>query len=117
MNRPPGKYDEWWEQHQDQCGGTFNKVAEPELTKQQISAMSAMKRAGLQKNKIDGWVQGGGSNTKDSRDRTLQQQKRRRSASPEEKPADKKITYPCPICDKPVTEQDMNDHLDEAHGP
>jgi len=30
MNRPPGKNDVWWEQHQKNCGGQFTKIAEPE---------------------------------------------------------------------------------------
>lgn len=117
MNRPPGTYDDWWKDHQEKCGGTFVKIAEPELTKQQINAMSAKKRAGLQKNKIDSWVKSASPEKKspNSTESTLQQ-KRRRSTSPGG-PAEKRATYPCPICDAPVTEQDMSNHLDEAHGP
>jgi SprT-like domain-contaning protein Spartan len=29
-NRAPGKNDRWWPQHQQNCGGTFIKVKEPE---------------------------------------------------------------------------------------
>lgn len=30
MNRKPGPYDTWWSQHQQTCGGAFEKVREPE---------------------------------------------------------------------------------------
>jgi hypothetical protein len=56
MNRAPGKSDPWWEQHAKDCGGAYRKIQEPELTKKQVEAMSKKQRAGLQKNKLDGWV-------------------------------------------------------------
>lgn len=31
-NRKPGSYDYWWTTHQANCGGTFNKIAEPDKT-------------------------------------------------------------------------------------
>lgn len=30
MNRPPQPADYWWSRHQQQCGGTYTKIAEPE---------------------------------------------------------------------------------------
>lgn len=30
MNRKPGPYDNWWKQHQQTCGGEFEKLSEPE---------------------------------------------------------------------------------------
>ena len=30
MNRAPGKNDFWWREHQASCGGTFEKIKEPE---------------------------------------------------------------------------------------
>lgn len=30
MNRKPGPNDTWWKQHQETCGGTFNKISEPD---------------------------------------------------------------------------------------
>lgn len=30
MNRKPGPHHTWWKQHQDTCGGTFQKIAEPD---------------------------------------------------------------------------------------
>lgn len=30
MNRKPGPNDTWWKQHQDSCGGTYHKIAEPD---------------------------------------------------------------------------------------
>jgi hypothetical protein len=56
MNRAPGKTDTWWAKHQEDCGGTYTKIQEPELTKKQKDAMSKKERAGLQKNKLDSWV-------------------------------------------------------------
>jgi hypothetical protein len=56
MNRPPGKSDTWWEKHQNDCGGTYVKIAEPELTKQQLKNLSSKARAGRQRNKLDSWV-------------------------------------------------------------
>lgn len=30
MNRKPGPNDTWWKQHQETCGGTYHKIAEPD---------------------------------------------------------------------------------------
>ena len=30
MNRAPGPNDRWWKEHENSCGGTFNKIKEPE---------------------------------------------------------------------------------------
>jgi len=30
MNRPPSSRDPWWPEHQQNCGGVFEKVKEPE---------------------------------------------------------------------------------------
>jgi hypothetical protein len=59
MNRAPGKGDTWWARHETECGGTYTKIQEPELTKKQLSAMSSKERAGRQKNKLDSWVTAG----------------------------------------------------------
>ncbi|KAF2094501.1 hypothetical protein NA57DRAFT_46496 [Rhizodiscina lignyota] len=56
MNRPPGKGDSWWKRHEQECGGTYTKIAEPALTKDQVRKLSAKERAGMQKNKIDSWL-------------------------------------------------------------
>jgi hypothetical protein len=56
MNRAPGKSDPWWAKHEADCGGTYTKIQEPELTKKQKEALSKKERAGQQKNKIDDWV-------------------------------------------------------------
>jgi hypothetical protein len=56
MNRAPGKSDSWWATHEAECGGTYTKIQEPELTKKQRGALSKKERAGLQKNKLDTWV-------------------------------------------------------------
>ncbi|KAF2661356.1 hypothetical protein K491DRAFT_774037 [Lophiostoma macrostomum CBS 122681] len=56
MNRAPGKGDYWWAKHEAECGGTYTKIQEPELTKKQRDALSKKERAGRQKNKLDSWV-------------------------------------------------------------
>jgi hypothetical protein len=56
MNRPPGKSDTWWARHETECGGTYTKIQEPELTKKQREALTKKERAGRQKNKLDSWV-------------------------------------------------------------
>lgn len=60
MNRAPGKSDTWWAAHAAECGGTYTKIQEPELTKKQRDALSKKERAGLQKNKLDSWVRSSG---------------------------------------------------------
>lgn len=59
MNRAPGRSDSWWARHEAECGGTYTKIQEPAPTKKQLEAMSMKARAGLQKNKLDGWVKTG----------------------------------------------------------
>ena len=34
MNRAPSKNDYWWNDHQQKCGGTFEKISEPEEYRQ-----------------------------------------------------------------------------------
>ncbi len=45
MNRPPGPSDSWYKRHQEECGGTWEKIAEPEK-----------KDGKSQKNKLDKWI-------------------------------------------------------------
>ncbi|KAF1956382.1 hypothetical protein CC80DRAFT_516573 [Byssothecium circinans] len=59
MNRAPGKSDSWWQRHQQECGGKYTKISQPELTKKQRDALSKKERAGMQKNKLDSWVKAG----------------------------------------------------------
>ena len=124
MNRPPGKTDPWWQKHVDECGGTFTKIAEPEATKKQLDAMSAKKRAGRQKNKIDSWVKvtplSVPAADKHSSEVGLGSRglKRQRSSGPDDDETPKKIlTVHCPICDKAVSETEINEHLDAEHPP
>jgi hypothetical protein len=122
MNRAPGKADTWWAQHERDCGGSYSKIAEPALTKRQMEALSAKERAGLQKNKLDAWI------------RRPEAADTREHSTPEASGADaeskrggtgkevealqrmrKRAAYPCPVCDKPVAEDEVNAHLDESH--
>ncbi|KAF2842202.1 hypothetical protein M501DRAFT_1013560 [Patellaria atrata CBS 101060] len=112
MNRAPGKSDSWWQKHQEECGGAYTKIAAPELTKEQIKALSAKERAGRQKNKIDGWVK------KNLVKVTVESAKRTRSLSPGRSAVAHKIAVvACPICDATVAEDKINEHLDTPHSP
>lgn len=127
MNRPPGKSDSWWQRHQEQCGGKYAKIAEPEMTKERLKAMSAKERAGMQKNKLDAWVVSGpksaSQSTQDSpaeaSERLINEQKRKRSSSFDDREGCdeplKQVLLACPICDAGVTEGDINEHLDKEH--
>jgi hypothetical protein len=101
MNRPPGKGDPWWTKHEEECGGTYTKIAEPPKTKKQLDSMSALSRAGLQKNKIDTWFK--------------QPSKRPRPDDDDiqEIPPPKLVL--CPICSKSIPPTSINEHLDSDH--
>ncbi|KAL1646855.1 hypothetical protein SLS58_002990 [Diplodia intermedia] len=126
MNRAPGRSDSWWSRHEQDCGGAFTKIAEPDLTKKQVDALSAQERAGRQKNKIDRWIKAApssigpsqgetrsGSSNPDGRGSSA---KRERSEESIPSPQQKKTLLACPICHVPVTEETVNDHLDSVHG-
>lgn len=113
MNRPPGKGDLWWAKHLEECGGTFTKVSEPEMTKEQVERLSGLKKAGRQKNKIDGWVSG-----------------KKRGRSPDIGSANlpveivqagdegrkkERVTVVCPVCKQELAQDSINDHLDKDH--
>lgn len=116
MNRAPGKGDTWWVKHLEECGGTFTKIAEPEMSKEQVERLSGLQRAGRQRNKIDGWIRG---------------QKRVRSpvepddrgehddvqeAVPKQMKRDH-ATVKCPICEAAIAHDGINEHLDRYHVP
>lgn len=126
MNRAPGKSDSWWAKHLEECGGTYSKIAEPEVTKAQISAMTAKERAGRQKNKIDSYVvkpQANEPSFPEARpfgpDDSVMPDPRKRCAEPLQDDATESHKRPalaCPICDLAVTEATVNEHLDREHG-
>lgn len=110
MNRAPGKGDSWWTKHEAECGGTFTKISEPELTKLQAEKLSGLKRAGLQKNKIDSWVAGvkrQASGDGNDDDGAPQSQKRQNIAET----AIQMVV--CPVCNRSVKTEEINDHLDD----
>ncbi|KAF1989321.1 hypothetical protein K402DRAFT_410952 [Aulographum hederae CBS 113979] len=110
MNRAPGKGDHWWKRHEEECGGTYTKISEPELTREQVKKLSAKERAGRQKNKIDVWIV-----MKEDGERGS---KRRHDDSDLTDTATvKQAPVTCPICDKPVEERSINQHLDDEHPP
>ncbi|EME78335.1 uncharacterized protein MYCFIDRAFT_80758 [Pseudocercospora fijiensis CIRAD86] len=112
MNRPPGKSDTWWIKHVQECGGIFTKIAEPEMTKEQVGKLSGMKRAGLQKNKIDSWL----SKSDPAADPKA---KRRLSlaSSEESHQRARQQQASCPICEDSVAVDKINAHLDAMHPP
>ena len=119
MNRAPGKSDTWWTKHEQECGGSFTKIAEPDLTKAQVEKLSGLERAGRQKNKIDGWFKGGEKRANPTPiDAGNGHKKRVREVSSEESIV-KRARGPvsCPICNERVAEDAINDHLDSQHPP
>ncbi|KAK3715001.1 hypothetical protein LTR37_007491 [Vermiconidia calcicola] len=121
MNRAPGKGDSWWQKHQNECGGSFEKIAETEMTKAQSEKMNGLERAGRQRNKIDAWVGKDRTLTakaaeKDAMDDSLRSKKRPPSQS-SEVDARKKIRTAvcCPICAETVATNEINNHLDRSH--
>ena len=47
MNRAPGKQDFWFEEHQQNCGGEFIKIKEPENFKSRKSKKEQLDSKGL----------------------------------------------------------------------
>lgn len=116
MNRAPGKGDSWWAKHVEECGGSFTKIAEPEMRKDQVERLSALQRAGRQKNKIDGWVTGqkrrrspvgagdGTDDLPDSGNEVVQERRKKQ-----------RTTVSCPICETVLPHDSINEHLDQIH--
>src|SRR5262249_15997101 len=123
MNRPPSKNDIWWEKHEEECGGTYTKIMEPDLTKAQLNSLSAIARGGRQKNKLDSWVKvaGKGENSQsDGTCTTLAASKKTPTPAPSTKPPTtlkrwlaseehsrpphKQLLVTCPICDERLAE-------------
>ncbi|KXS97863.1 hypothetical protein AC578_7645 [Pseudocercospora eumusae] len=112
MNRAPGKSDTWWSKHQEECAGTFTKIAEPEMTKEQVEKLSGLKRAGLQKNKLDSWM------SKANTEADAKAKRRLSLASSEgyqKRPLRQQTS--CPICEDSVALEEINAHLDAMHPP
>lgn len=142
MNRAPGKSDSWWASHEAECGGTYTKIQEPELTKKQRDALSKKERAGLQKNKLDTWISRGNassqpldveagpamdkpslgiSGSKRKPDVILidddgdEEASKRIKPDPDRKAAVRAKLVQCPICTESVAESNINQHLDVVH--
>jgi hypothetical protein len=130
MNRAPGKSDPWWDQHEKECGGTYEKISEPGLTKKQLDNLSAMERAGRQKNKIDVWVKTLSPKPESStvkppeshtsRDSISPSDSKKRPRGPDQEAgavscSEKVLLVACPICDKSVKDIYINEHLDKEH--
>jgi len=123
MNRPPGKTDTWWERHGEECGGTWIKIAEPALTKEQIGKLGLLQRAGLQKHKIDSFVVKKRKKSVDRAESATRginnEDKKTRMAGTDEgndiAQGHQQATLACPICDVHITETDINQHLDTNH--
>ena len=137
MNRAPGKTDTWWSRHEAECGGTYTKISEPELTKKQLLNLSGKERAGRQKNKLDSWIK---TPKKDSAEGHISSKTKPpikedeisiakdavvSSSAGQKRPLnvedddvviiEKKTLVECPICTMRVAETEINDHLDALH--
>jgi hypothetical protein len=124
MNRPPSKNDFWWMEHQKSCGGTFTKIAEPQLSKDQLRRLTPMQRAGRQTNKIDNWI----TQTKKPSQPGVKSDAGQGESSVDIASKDPGgnddrvknceevvLVVACPICNKSVAAQDINAHLDWEH--
>lgn len=130
MNRAPSSSDAWFTKHEFECGGSYTKISEPDLTKQQLKALSAKERAGRQKNKLDNWVKTTVKNEaatfREAMDKShatdggqladLSSIKRQRTDEDHEAAQiAKRQLVSCPICDTRLAENDINEHLDTEH--
>ncbi|KAE9963006.1 hypothetical protein BLS_009797 [Venturia inaequalis] len=130
MNRAPSSSDPWFTKHEFECGGSYTKISEPDLTKQQLKALSAKERAGRQKNKLDNWVKTTVKNEaatfREAMDKShaidggqladLSSIKRQRTDEDHEAAQIvKRQLVSCPICDTRLAENDINEHLDTEH--
>lgn len=124
MNRAPGKNDFWWSEHEKNCGGAFNKIAEPKPTKDQLRKLSTLERAGRQRNKIDSWIRqpkgqsADNGEIDDKVDRISIASENAGKPSTESAPElISKITVACPVCSELMIEEAINSHLDIQHLP
>ncbi|CAK4030392.1 hypothetical protein AC578_7645 [Lecanosticta acicola] len=110
MNRAPGKSDFWWKQHEEECGGKYEKIAEPELSKEQVAKLSGLARAGRQRSKIDGWLKSAKEDTGGV--------KRKIDIDVEDdlnQPENSQMAVSCPICSEMMDQNQVNQHLDDIH--
>lgn len=120
MNRAPSQTDTWWDKHQQACGGAWTKIAEPEMTSEQLGKLGALKRAGMQKNKIDNWIKRPPEAHPESTDvvetsRECNKRERTRSSDEAEQRPSQRTVVACPICDMAMNEGGINQHLDQSH--
>ena len=124
MNRAPAKTDSWWATHQQRCGGTFSKIAEPDPTKKKLQHLSGLQRAGRQKNKIDAWVTSsnvhGSSHSLEGNDQAESSTSFPSTGNSDNaigSAKERKETIACPICSTDVDLDSINEHLDFDHSP
>ena len=119
MNRAPGKSDTWWAKHEQECGGTYTKIAEPKATQASLDKLTGLQRAGRQKNKIDGYVRGAGAEPSAALTATsphASDPKERRSPPFDHNRAKRvRQTVECPICVESMPADTINAHLDTNH--
>lgn len=90
MNRPPQKADWWFADHQRNCGGTFEKVAEPE-----VSEKGKRKAEDVSQSKLDSFVK-----------------KPNQSTSAHADAEEVVEMLKCPICQFLVNSNQINEHID-----
>ncbi|KAI9774312.1 MAG: hypothetical protein M1840_004206 [Geoglossum simile] len=106
MNRPPGKSDSWFARHEEECGGTWTKISEPEKS-------PPPQRTGKskQRNNLDGWIK------KEPKEPTTANPKSKRPLDLPPALDTKKLIVSCPICNAIMPEDTVNEHLDLEHPP
>ncbi|PNS18446.1 hypothetical protein CAC42_6263 [Sphaceloma murrayae] len=114
MNRAPGKGDSWFKRHADECGGCWTKIAEPEMTKEQVMRLNGLQRAGKQDNKLDRWV------TRGVAKRQQEEEEDEEDESGPEKAVSKRCRragdyVECPVCGRELHVEIINSHLDNEH--
>ncbi|KAI6190163.1 SprT-like domain-containing protein [Aphelenchoides bicaudatus] len=106
MNRAPSKSDLWFADHQATCGGTFQKIKEPEDFKSKTALKNAPKLKSV-----------ASSSNKENEDVPSTSSKKATnqvpstSLSPEIKPVSN-FFVPCPSCKLCITISQINAHLD-----
>jgi len=53
MNRKPGPYDRWWKRHQLTCGGTFEKIQEPDGFQKKKRAQASKKSRASKSRRVE----------------------------------------------------------------
>lgn len=131
MNRPPGKSDMWWAKHERECGGQYSKIAEPEKKKAPQKKREKQKESKPTPptedvGNLDSWISTSGSTSTPAAEPQNQSRPKRKLGEIDDPivldeddddrpPPQKLVIVECPVCCFPITEDEVNRHLDEVH--